>query len=99
MKPKNVEKEQRKVLGEEDFYKAKLIFNVEPIPEVMMSVRIEEGLRDELRDFCRQHNIQQQHFIAEAIKEVLYRVKRELEAASPLEEARGVAQKQARGEA
>lgn len=93
--PKDIAKKQRQALGAEEFYKAKLIFNVEPTPEVMMSVRIEEALRDELRTFCREHNIQQQTFVVEAIKEVLYRVKRELEANSELEAAR----KQARGEA
>jgi len=95
MKANKVEEKQREELTEDEFYKAKLIFNVEPTPEVMMSVRIEEALRDELREFCKMHNIPQQHFIAEAIKEVLSRVKRELEATAPIEDAR----KQARGEA
>jgi hypothetical protein len=93
-----IRKKQKAALGPDDYYKAELIFNVEREPEVTMSVRITESLRDELRAFCKEHNIPQQKFIVEAVKEVFSRVKSELAATDPLEDARGVAQKEAQGE-
>lgn len=91
---KNIAKQQQEVLTPDEFYKAKLIFHIDPEPEVTLSVKMTEGVRDEMRAFCRKYNIQQQKFVTEAIKEVLYRLKREMEASEELETAR----KQARGE-
>jgi len=76
--PTTTEEKQKAALGQEDFYKARLIFNVKLEPEVTISVRVAESLRDEMREFCKQQGIQQTYFISEAIKEVLFRVKKEL---------------------
>jgi len=94
MKKKTIEKEQKAALSADEFYRAKLIFNVQPEPEVTLSVRITEALRDEMRAFCRTHNIQQQYFITEAVKEVLYRIKREMAETAELEDARQTARKE-----
>jgi len=95
MKPqKDITKKQKAALTQEEFYKARLIFNVQPEPEVTLSVRMTEALRDEMRKFCVEHRIQQQYFINEAVKEVLSRIKKEMADTAEVEEARQAARKQ-----
>jgi len=65
-----------------EYYKARLMFNVQPEHEVTLTARLPKELHAELRAFCKQQGIQLQYFLREAVKEVLDRVKKELEAAS-----------------
>ena len=77
----DLKSKQEEMLGPVDSYRAKLILNVEREPEVILSVRIAENLRDEMRAFCKEHDISQHKFVTEAVKEVLSRIKHELEEA------------------
>ena len=62
------------------YYKARLVLNEKREPFISVQARMPKSVVLAMRAFCREHDIRQQDFMTEAVKEVLDRLEKELAA-------------------